>query len=214
MIAVTFQARLSAFLLKYPCLAGAGEGLSAAFAVLEGAYLGGGKALLCGNGGSAADCEHIVGELMKGFTQKRPLPEDDRASFAGFPHGDLLAGKLQGALPAISLVSQTSLISAFVNDVSPALVFAQQVYGYGRPGDVLLALTTSGNSENVVLAAEAAKARGLRVIAITGEAPGAVDPFCDVTIKLPARETKDVQEFTLPVYHFLCQALEDRFFGA
>ena len=207
------NAALAAFLEKYPALTGVAPALTRLCDMIVETYENGGKLLVCGNGGSAADSEHIVGELMKGFENRRPLPEADREKLRRVPHGEELAEKLQKPLRAISLVSQTGVISAFANDVDPALVYAQQVWGYGDPGDLLLALSTSGNSENVVYAAEAAKALGVKTAAITGEKESALSALCDLTLRLPAQSPKDVQELTMPVYHYFCLAAEGYFFG-
>ena len=197
---------------RYPSLQREKEHIAKAYELLKASYDGGGKLLVAGNGGSCADSEHIVGELMKGFEKHRPLPESDRRLLEKTPHGAELAERLQKPLRAISLVSQSGVISAFANDVDPALVFAQQVWGYGDEGDVLIALSTSGNSKNVVYAAEAAKALGVKTIAITGEKESALSSLCDITLRLPEQSPKDVQELTLPVYHFLCLAVENSFF--
>lgn len=186
-----------------------------AFTILEQCYLRGGKVLVCGNGGSAADSEHIVGELMKGFDSPRPLSEGDRhileTAFAA--EGTRLADNLQRALPAISLVSQSSLCSAILNDVSGDMIFAQQVYGYGRSGDVLVGISTSGNAENVIQAARVARAFGLASVGFTGEQGGRLKDLCTVTINVPADGTPRVQEYHQKVYHTLCAMLETRFFG-
>ena len=199
----------------YPLLEGCKEDIANAFYILEQAYEAGRKVLICGNGGSAADSEHIVGELMKGFLLKRNISKEQRMKLttAFSEDGQYLADNLQGALPAISLVSQSSLAYAFINDVSPDMVFAQQVYGYGLPGDVLIGLSTSGNSKNVVNAIKVAKAFGLKTIGMTGEAGGLMKDLCDVAIKAPADETYKVQEYHLPVYHTLCAMIEEGFFG-
>lgn len=207
-----FNTALTAFLEKYPALNAVKGELIRSYELIVNAYRRNKKVLVCGNGGSAADSEHIVGELMKGFEKHRPLPESDRRLLEKTPHGAELAEKLQKPLRAISLVSQSGVISAFANDVDPAMVFAQQVWGYGDEGDVLIALSTSGNSKNVVYAAEAAKALGVKTIAITGEKESALSSLCDITLRLPAQSPKDVQELTLPVYHFLCLAVENSFF--
>lgn len=207
-----FDILLAAFLEKYPALNAVKEELIRSYELIVYSYSNRKKVLVCGNGGSAADSEHIVGELMKGFEKHRPLPESDRRLLEKTPHGAELAEKLQKPLRAISLVSQSGVISAFANDVDPAMVFAQQVWGYGDEGDVLIALSTSGNSKNVVFAAEAAKALGVKTIAITGEKESALSSLCDITLRLPAQSPKDVQELTLPVYHFLCLAVENSFF--
>ena len=177
-------------------------------------YSNGGKVLVCGNGGSAADAEHIVGELMKGFLRGRPIPQNDYLKIKQkFPdEADSLAESLQGALPAISLVSQTSLITAFANDVSPDMVFAQQVYGYGKEGDVLIAISTSGNSKNVVRAAKVAVSFGMKVIAMTGKNGGELGELCDVLIAVPSEKTYEIQEHQVKIYHALCADIEASFF--
>ena len=187
--------------------------------LLVNTYRAGGKLLLCGNGGSAADCDHIAGELLKGFLSLRPLSEEDCMTLADtLPEGEadpdlyLLAGHLQGGLPAISLPSQTAAVTAVCNDTDPALIFAQLVWGLGQAGDTLLCLSTSGNSRNVVLAAKAARAKGMKVLAMTGERDSALSSLADVTVQVPACETYRVQEYHLPVYHYLCAAVEEEFF--
>ncbi|MBQ6019927.1 MAG: SIS domain-containing protein [Clostridia bacterium] len=207
-----FNQLLSAFLAKYPSLSGVGADISAVYDAMVRTYRHNGKIMVCGNGGSAADSEHIVGELMKGFEKRRPLSAGDKKAFAELPHGDLISEKLQKPLCAISLVSQCGVISAFANDVDAGLVYAQQVYGYARENDLLIALSTSGNSKNIVYAAETAKALDLTTVAITGEKESDLSEICDVTVRLPAQSPKDVQELTLPVYHFLCLAVEEFFF--
>jgi D-sedoheptulose 7-phosphate isomerase len=178
-------------------------------------FAGDGALLVCGNGGSAADSEHIVGELMKGFALPRPVPDDvrGRLSDADPVGGDGLADRLQGALRAISLVSQTSLATAIANDGDADMVFAQQVYGYGRPGDALLAISTSGSSRNVVNALRVARAQGLCTVGLTGRSGGAMQALCDVAICVPYDDTPTIQERHLAIYHALCLALELRFFG-
>lgn len=167
----------------------------------------------CGNGGSAADSEHITGELMKGFILKRPLPEKEKALFDKIDGGKEIADKLQKGIRCISLVSQTGVISAFANDIDPALVYAQLVFAYAKSeNDVLIALSTSGNSLNIVNAVKAAKAAGIKTVSITGEKESKLSALSDVTIKLPTAVTYEVQELTLPVYHALCAALEAEFF--
>jgi len=200
---------------KYPELESCAGAIAQAFEILKGTYRSGGKALICGNGGSASDSEHIVGELMKGFRSKRPIaPEDRDRLIHYYPNeGAFLADHLQGALPAISLTSHTALVSAYTNDVSPEMAFAQQVYGYGKPGDTLIGLSTSGNSANVVRAAQVAKAMGMRTIGFSGRDGGRLKGICDVTIQVPWDETPQIQERHLPVYHTLCILLEREFFG-
>jgi len=205
---------LATLLNRHPSLSACQADIEKAFAVLCDCYQSGGKLLVCGNGGSAADAEHIVGELMKSFSKTRSLPNPikEKLKAACPERGSSLAMKLQAALPAISLAGNYSLSSAFANDVDPQLVFAQQVIGYGRPGDVLLAISTSGNSENVLNAAVTARAMGLKVIGLTGESGGQLRACCDVIIGVPGHETFEIQELHLPVYHALCKMLEVYFF--
>jgi D-sedoheptulose 7-phosphate isomerase len=200
----------------YPDLAECVPAVQRAFEVLRDAYRAGGKLMICGNGGSAADSEHIVGELMKGYFTKRPVPLAIRARLnAVFPEdAAYLADHLQGALPAISLVSQTSLISAFANDVAADLIFAQQVYGYSAPGDVLLGISTSGNSSNVIYALKVARAMGLRTIGLTGRSGGKMKDLCEVAICAPAEITPEIQQRHIVIYHALCAMLEEEFFPA
>ncbi|HOJ11093.1 MAG TPA: SIS domain-containing protein [Clostridiales bacterium] len=191
------------------------EDIISAFSTIVQCYEKGGKAMVCGNGGSAADSEHIVGELMKGFILKREIPFKDKERIkAAFPeNAEYLAKNLQGALPAISLVSQTAISSAFINDVAADMVYAQQVYGYAREGDVLISISTSGNASNVANAVKIAKAFGVKTIGITGKSGGMLRNLCGVTIRVPAEETFRIQEYHLPVYHAVCAAVEEEFFG-
>ena len=198
---------------RYPALAACREEILSAFETLKMAYETGGKLLVCGNGGSASDSEHIVGELMKCFRKKRPLPEELSASLSALgEEGKALAGKLEGALPAISLCGHPALSSAFLNDTEPTMTFAQQVLGYGRKGDVLLTISTSGNSKNCVYAAYTAKAMGLSVLALTGKKESKLSALADITVRVPETETFRIQELHLPVYHTLCAMLEEEFF--
>ncbi|OMF26503.1 phosphoheptose isomerase [Paenibacillus sp. FSL H8-0548] len=201
--------------VKYPDLTCCLADIDQAVELLKAAYSRGGKLLICGNGGSAADCEHIVGELMKGFNSPRELPKEQRnvliSAFA--EEGGYLAEHLQGALPAISLVSHSALMTAYANDVEADMVFAQQVYGYGQPGDVLIGLSTSGNSRNVIRAMQVARAFGLRTIAFTGHSGGKLLGLADVTIRVPYEQTLDIQERHLPIYHTICLSLEEAFFA-
>lgn len=180
-----------------------------AFRRIEAAFVRGNKLMLCGNGGSAADAEHIVGELMKGFLLKRPVAEQV------FPGGvpDPALEKLQGALPALSLNGHPALAAALVNDTDASLIYAQQLLGLGRPGDVLLCISTSGNARNCCLAAQTARALGVEVIALTGAGGGRLAELSDCLIAVPERETYLVQQMHLPLYHALCARLEARFFG-
>ena len=198
---------------RYPALETSRADVRAAFDELATVYRTGGKVLCCGNGGSASDCEHIVGELLKKFKRHRDIPSDlkERLSSAG-PDGELLAARLEGSLPAISLVSQSGILTAFANDVGWDEAFAQQLLGLAKQGDVLVALSTSGNSRNCVLAATLARALGVRTVALVGEAGGRLGEICDVAVRVPARETYKVQEFHLPVYHALCAMLEEELF--
>lgn len=200
---------------KYPDIEDCRDDIEAAFEAMRVSYAGGGKSLFCGNGGSASDSEHIVGELMKGFMSRRPVGEEERSRWIETygEDGEYIAGHLQGGLPAISLVSHTALLTAYINDVAADMMFAQQVYGYGKPGDVLVGLSTSGNSANVLRAAQVAKFRGLKTIGMTGRTGGKMGAVCDVTIRVPKDSTPDIQERHLPIYHAICIMLEEEFFG-
>lgn len=189
---------------RYPVLNSCKEEIENALEMLLDTYKNGGKVLVCGNGGSASDCEHIVGELMKGFMSKRPVT-DERLP-------EELRKGLQGALPAISLPSQSGILSAYINDVDPEMMYAQLVYGYATERDLVIGLSTSGNSKNVVKAMEVAKCLGTKTLALTGQKQSALSELCDVTIRVPATETYQVQEFHLPVYHYLCAEVEKRMF--
>ena len=205
---------LCALIARYPALRSVKDDVYACFQMLYECYKSGGKLLCCGNGGSASDSEHIVGELMKCFKRKRPLDLEYARRLKEYgDEGAALAEKLEGSLPAIALVGHTALSTAFGNDKDPFMTFAQQVSGYGVEGDVLLCLTTSGNSKNCVYAAITAKAKGMKVIAITGEGGGRMQELADICLKLPEKETYLIQELTLPVYHWLCAELETAFWG-
>ncbi len=193
---------------RYPQLECCVTDLRRAFAMLRRCYQDDHVVYICGNGGSAADAEHIVGELMKSFSRRRPISE----AFARRLAEPKLACRLEGALRAIALTGQLSLSTAFANDVSPELVFAQQVFGYGRPGDVLWALSTSGNASNVLQALRVAPAREMFCLGLTGKSGGAMAQLCDVCICVPETETYKIQELHLPVYHALCRMLEVEFF--
>ncbi len=197
---------------RYPELLPLREALHTALDGLRAAYDSGGKVLVCGNGGSAADSEHIVGELMKGFLRRRPLTEEQRAALIAAGGSENMADSLQQGLPAISLVSQSGVISAFANDVDPDMIFAQQTFAYGNSGDVLIALSTSGNSANVVNAVIAGKAKGMFCIGITGEKESRLSALCSVCFRTPTCETYQVQEYTLPLYHTLCAMTEFAYF--
>lgn len=193
----------------YPVLKVCKNEINEAYRILYKCAKKNATVLCCGNGGSAADSEHIVGELMKGFNLKRPLSAEQKSLFLSLPDGGKMSDRLQQGIRAISLVSQAGLITAFANDVDPALVFAQQVFVYAqKKDDVLIALSTSGNSENIVNAVIASKAAGIHSIAITGEKDSRLSHLSEVTIRLPAHTPFEVQELTLPVYHALCAAIE------
>ena len=200
---------------RYPSLESAKNDIVAAYLLLEESYKNGGKLLVAGNGGSASDAEHIVGELMKGFK----LPRKPEADFAeklveeNQELGAVLAENLQGALPAIALDGHPALSTAYMNDCEPLLCFAQQVNGYGKSGDVFLGISTSGNSKNVLFAATTAHAKGMKVIGLTGAKDSKLKDMSDVCIKAPQTETYMIQELHLPIYHCLCLMLEDRFFA-
>jgi phosphoheptose isomerase len=207
--------RLSSLLARYPILEVCEKQVIAAFDLLVAAYNNGNKLLVCGNGGSAADSEHIVAELMKGFLKRRPISAEDRTKLekSGGAAGTAIATQLQGTLAAISLPSQMSLLTATANDGDFDMVFAQQVYGLGRPGDVLLAISTSGRSKNICNAVIVATAFGLKSIVLTGKSGGDLAPLADVAIKVPSDNVAEIQELHLPVYHWLSTELEAEFFS-
>lgn len=199
---------------RYPKLESSKDDIEKAVSVIINCYEKGGKLLLCGNGGSSPDCEHISGELMKGFLKSRPLSQEQKAAMK--KKCPLLTGKelslLQGGLPAISLPSLTALMTAYGNDVSSELCYAQGVFALGKEDDVLFAISTSGNSQNVVAASKVAKAKGMKVIALTGKDGGKLKEISDVAICADERETYKAQELHLPVYHYICSAVEKHFF--
>lgn len=199
---------------RYPSLGREKENIAEAYEIMKASYDRGGKLLIAGNGGSCADSEHIVGELMKGFCKKRPLPEEVLKKIAAIdPDPDeRLSEKLQQGLPAIALTGHNALSTAFTNDVDAEYAFAQQIIGYGREGDVFLGITTSGNSKNIMRAAAAAKALGLKVIALTGRDGGRIKDLADCSVIVPEKETFKIQELHLPVYHALCLMLEETYF--
>lgn len=200
---------------RYPQLSCIVDDLYSSYKLIEDSYKIGGKLLIAGNGGSAADAEHIVGELMKGF--KLPRKVDDtfatRLCETNEELGNVLAQNLQGALPAIALDGHPALSTAYMNDCEPLLCFAQQVNGYGKEGDVFLGISTSGNSKNVLYAAVTARAKGMKIIGLTGAKNSKLEQMSDVCIKVPQTETYMIQELHLPVYHCLCLMLENEFFG-
>lgn len=200
---------------RYPELVNCVEQIENAFYSLVETIRRDGTILICGNGGSAADSDHIVGELMKGFNNPRPLGKIDVSGLVNTfgIEGEKLAYNLQGAIRAISLSAHSALATAFSNDCDPEFVFAQQVWGYGRDGDTLICISTSGNSRNVLQAARIGKMRGMTVIGLTGATGGKLADLSDVSISVPSTRTSDIQEYHLPVYHSLCLMLEEHFFG-
>ena len=209
------EKHLDLLIERYPILEPCKESIAKAYDIMEEAYSNGRKLLVAGNGGSAADSEHIVGELMKEFKLKRKIyaAQADRLKKIDPEMGQVLAENLQGTLPAISLVGEPALTTAYMNDAVPLLIFAQQVNGLGKAGDVFLGISTSGNSKNVLYAAVAAKSKGLKVVGLTGQKENKLEKFADVCIHVPETETYKIQELHLPVYHCLCLMLEDKFFG-
>lgn len=199
---------------RYPNLKYCQKDIIKAFEILKDLYVKGGKLLIAGNGGSAADSEHIVGELMKSFCSVRKLNEDfcDKLKSIDCEMGSVLAKSLQGALPAIALDGHLALTTAYMNDCEPLLCFAQQVNGFGNNNDVFLAISTSGNSKNVLYAAVTARAKGMKVISLTGIKDSKIEKLSDVCIKAPESETYKIQEYHLPIYHCLCLMLENEFF--
>lgn len=208
-------AHLDLLIERYPVLEPVKERIAKSFEIMRACYAAGGKLLIGGNGGSCADAEHIAGELMKGFKLQRPL---DAAMVNALTEvdadlGAALAKQLQGGLPAIALSSHPALNTAFLNDVNGEMMYAQQVNVLGRPGDVFLGISTSGNAKNVQYAAITAKAKGMKVVALTGKTGGTLDRVADVNMIMPNQETYQIQELHLPVYHCLCLMLEEYFFG-
>ena len=206
---------LDSLLSRYPQLDYCSKDINEAFECIKKSFENGHKLLIAGNGGSAADSEHAVGELMKSFVLPRKLKKTQYEALKAVDEemGSFIAENLQGALPAISLTGQSSLQTAFINDVVPELIFAQQVNGYGNSGDVFWGISTSGNSKNVIYAAINAKAKGLKVIGLTGKRESKLMKYSDICIRVPETETYKIQELHLPVYHCLCLMLEDYFFG-
>ncbi|WP_099223044.1 D-sedoheptulose-7-phosphate isomerase [Listeria costaricensis] len=202
---------LERLIRRYPALADCASDIAKAGEMLVELYHKNGTLFICGNGGSSADSLHIVGELMKGFQKKRPvspaqLPQLDEKT------ADHLAKNLQGALPALALGGNNALSTAFGNDVHPDYVFAQEIFGLGKPDDILLGISTSGHSTNVLHAIEVAHGRGLKTIGLTGGTGGQMVELCDTAIIVPAETTPDIQEFHLPIYHYLCEKAEEVFF--
>ena len=199
---------------RYPVLKGCREDIMEAYHEMRESFARGGKLLICGNGGSSADAQHIVGELMKGFCKKRRVPEDFAKALlkADAKRGGQLAEALEGGLAAIALTGHPGLSTAFLNDVDGAYIYAQQIYGYGKEGDVFLGISTSGNAKNILYAAAVARAKGMKVIGLTGKDGGELSGAADVAVIVPDKETYRIQELHLPIYHTLCLMLEEHFF--
>lgn len=208
------KAQLDLLMQRYPHLVVCKDDIAKAYKLIETCYVNGGKLLIAGNGGSAADAEHIVGELMKGFKDPRKLPKEyaDRLIAVNPEFGKTLAENLQGALPAIALDGHPALSTAYQNDCESLLCFAQQVNGFGNDDDVFLGISTSGNSKNVIYAAVTAKAKGIKVIGMTGQKESKLSEMADVCIRVPETETYMVQELHMPVYHAICLMIEERCF--
>ena len=206
--------QLELLIKRYPALRCVKDDVQKAYQIIAECYAQGGKLLVAGNGGSAADAEHIVGELMKGFKNSRKLERDmqDKLKNVSSEYGSVLAENLQGALPAIALDGHPALTTAYMNDCEPLLCFAQQVNGYGNENDVFLGISTSGNSKNILYAAITAKAKGLKVIGLTGQKDSKLSEIADICIKAPETETYMIQELHLPIYHCLCLMLEEKYF--
>lgn len=212
---VKLEKHMTLLIQRYPMLESSKKDIILAYHLMESCYSRGGKILIAGNGGSAADAEHIVGELMKGFKLPRKLPPvlQEKLISEDMELGHVLAENLQSALPAIALDGHLALSTAYMNDCNPLLCFAQQVNGYGNPGDVFWGISTSGNSKNILYAATTARAKGMKVIGLTGARENQLSRISDVCIKVPQTETYRIQELHLPVYHCLCLMLEEKFFG-
>lgn len=215
MLEERIQKHIDLLVNRYAVLKSCVDEIEKAYLILEKCYKSDHKLLIAGNGGSAADSEHIAGELMKRFKTARPVPSDFAEKLKSIDpvRGENLAHNLERGLMAIPLVAHEALSTAYINDVDGLGVFAQQLYGFGRKGDVFLGISTSGNSKNVMSATVVARALGIKVIGLTGRHGGELAKVADVTIRVPEDETYMIQELHLPVYHCLCLMLEDRFFG-
>ncbi len=211
---MTAYERTDELIKRYPVLLTVKDDINAFYEILKECYDNGGKLLIAGNGGSCADAEHIVGELMKGFCKRRAVSDEFREKLieADSENGEEIAGKLQGGLPAMALSNHQALNTAFANDVDADFYYAQQVYGYGKKGDVFLGISTSGNAKNIMYAAAVAKAKGMKVLGLTGKTGGRLAKAADVSIIVPEEETYKIQELHLPIYHAICLMLEDTYF--
>ena len=210
------NAKLTELFERYPALASIENDIITAENMMLDTYYKGGKILACGNGGSCSDANHIVGELMKGFLLKRPMTADIRAKFEAAlgAEAEDFAKKLQRGIPAIALDAANALFTAYANDVDADYVYAQLVFGYAKENDMLIGISTSGNSKNVVNAMKAAKAMGIKTLGLTGARESKLSAIADCTIRVPETETFKVQEYHLPVYHYLCAIVEEKVFGA
>ena len=204
---------ITELLKRYRCLYGREKSIMRAAEIIIDTYKNGGTLFTCGNGGSAADADHIVGELMKGFLKKRPIEESEKENIGRATMGMDLAEGLQRGLPAVSLHSQSALLTAFINDACPDLAYAQALYTMGRENDALIAISTSGKSKNVINAARIAKYKGMKVISLTGDHVCPLDIWSDCAVHVPETETYKVQELHLPVYHWICARVEEEFFS-
>lgn len=215
MISPRIEKHVDLLVSRYPKLEAVRQQIISAYEILEECYLHDGKVMIAGNGGSAADSEHIAGELMKRFRIPRPVTQElaEKLKEADPVRGPLLAKNLERGLMAIPLVAHEALTTAYINDVDGYGVFAQQLLGFGRPGDVFLGISTSGNSQNIMNAVAVAKALGIKIIGLTGAKGGELAAAADVAVRVPETETYMIQELHLPVYHCWCLMLEDRFFG-
>lgn len=209
------QKHIDLLITRYPALRSIQKEIVDAYLVMEESYKNGGKLLIAGNGGSAADAEHIAGELMKRFKNPRPVSREIAEKLIAVDpvRGPELAKNLECGLMAIPLVAHEALSTAYINDVDGLGVFAQQLFGFGRPGDVFLGISTSGNSKNVINATVVARAMGIKVVGLTGAKGGELAAVSDVCVKAPETETYMIQEYHLPIYHCWCLMLEDRFWG-
>jgi len=211
----TTRPEIGTLISRYPALAPCRADIDAAVDALLACFRRGGKVLLAGNGGSAADCLHIAGELLKGFNSLRPLSANDQAQLTELfgEVGTGLGAQLQRGLPAIALPGALALTTAMANDVNADLIYAQGVMALGAPGDLLLALSTSGMAANVTAVARVARWRGLTTVALTGKTGGTLAPLCDIAIIAPGSTTAEIQEYHLPIYHALCAAVESVLFA-
>lgn len=215
MINSKLQKHVDFLIERYPVLERCRQDIINAYLIIENSYENGGKLLIAGNGGSAADAEHIAGELMKCFRAPRPVSQEyaEKLTKTDLERGSALAKNLECGLMAIPLVAHEALTTAYINDVDGYGVFAQQLFGYGREGDVFLGISTSGNSQNIMNATVVAKASGIKVVGLTGAKGGELSSVADVAVKVPETETYMVQELHLPIYHCWCLMLENHFFG-